>query len=99
MTTLLARWVIEAKVLASTVAAAAAGGGAAILNGVEADHTLLGSTPAWAQTLLLVVIPTLVTFLAGYKAKHTPRPDLGAPAVAVVPPATGPAAGGTISGA
>ncbi|WP_333771552.1 holin [Streptomyces sp. IBSBF 2435] len=70
------RWLIEAKVAASTGAAAAFGIGAAVLNDVAADHTLLGGTPAWAQALVLVVAPPLATFLAGYSAKHTPRPDL-----------------------
>jgi hypothetical protein len=69
------RWAVEAKVIASTAAAAAAGIGAAVLNDVQADHTLLGGTPAWVQALLLVVAPPLATFLAGYQAPHTPRSD------------------------
>lgn len=68
------RWAIEAKVAASTAASAAFGIGAAVLNDVQADHALLGSTPAWAQALILVVAPPLAAFLAGYQAKHTPRP-------------------------
>lgn len=67
------RWAIEAKVIASTAASSAAGIGIAVLNDVEADHSLLGATPAWLQALALVVVPPVVTFLAGYQAKHTPR--------------------------
>lgn len=67
------KWLIEAKVIASTAAAAACGAGVAILNDVEADHSMLGATPAWAQSLILLVAPPLVAFLAGYQAKHTPR--------------------------
>jgi hypothetical protein len=76
MASAITRWKIEAKVAAGTATAAALGIGAAVLNDVEADHTLLGGLPAWAQALALVVIPPVATFLAGYKAKHTPRPDL-----------------------
>jgi hypothetical protein len=72
------RWIIEAKVIASTAAAAGFGIGAAVLNEIEADHALLGGTPAWAQALVLVVAPPIVTYLAGYQARHTPRPDLTA---------------------
>jgi hypothetical protein len=67
------RWAIEAKVVASTAASAAAGIVLAVLNDVQADHSLLGSTPAWAQALILVAVPPLAAFLAGYQARHTPR--------------------------
>lgn len=67
------RWAIEAKVVASTAASAAAGIGVAVLNDVEADHSLLGSTPAWMQALILVVVPPVATFISGYQAKHTAR--------------------------
>jgi hypothetical protein len=69
------RWAVEAKVIASTAASAAAGIGVAVLNDVEADHQLLGGTPAWAQALVLVLVPPLAAFLAGYQARHTPRED------------------------
>lgn len=86
------RWGIEAKVIAGTAAAAAAGIGAEVLNQVEADHTLLGTLPAWAQGLVLVVVPPLAVFLAGYATAHTPRP----PAVQAAPilPPTQPTAPG-----
>jgi hypothetical protein len=77
MTSTARRWLIEAKVAASTASAAGVGIGVAVLNDVENDSTLLGGTPAWAQALILVVIPPVVAFMAGWKAKHTSRPDLG----------------------
>jgi hypothetical protein len=86
MGTTLTRWAIEAKVAASTAASAAAGIGVAILNDIEADHSLLGGTPAWLQALLLVVVPPLVTFLAGYQARHTPRPADAADPAPPAPP-------------
>lgn len=73
------KWLIEAKVVASTAAAAGCGIGIAVLNDVQADHAMLGSTPAWAQTLILSVVPPLAAFLAGYRARHTPR-ETDAPA-------------------
>lgn len=73
------RWLIELKVRSMTVAAAAAGGAAAILNDVQGDNSLLGSTPAWAQTAVLVFAPAAAVFLSGWATRHTPRPDLDVP--------------------
>lgn len=73
------RWVIELKVKAMTVAAAAAGTGAAVLNDVQADNSLMGPAPSWLQAAVLVVTPSIAVFLAGWSARHTPRPDLGTP--------------------
>jgi hypothetical protein len=73
MGTTLKRWAIEAKVIAATATTAAAGIGVAVLNDVENDHALLGSTPAWLQALILVVVPPVATFISGYQAKHTAR--------------------------
>jgi hypothetical protein len=70
----LTRWAIEAKVAAATATTAAAGITVAVLNDVEADHALLGGTPAWLQALLLVTIPPMATFISGYQTRHTPRP-------------------------
>lgn len=70
------RWIIELKVISMTIAATAAGGGAAILNDLQADHSLLGSTPSWLQALILTAAPPAVTFLTGWATRHTPRPDL-----------------------
>lgn len=70
------RWVVELKVMAMTVAVAVVSGAVELLNQVQADHTLLGPTPAWAQGVIVVAVPTAVTFLSGWAAKHTPRPDI-----------------------
>lgn len=68
--------VIETKVKASTAATFGASAVIAVLNQAVADDTLMGSTPAWVQTLALLVVPSAVTFLSGWKARHTPRPDI-----------------------
>lgn len=68
-----AAWKIEAKVVASTAAAFAVSLAVSILNAVQDNHALLGSTPAVLQTIILIVVPTVVTFLGGYLAKHSPR--------------------------
>lgn len=57
---------IEAKVASSTLVTLAASIGIAVLNGVLGDSTLLGGLPPVVQALILVLIPPLVTFLAGY---------------------------------
>jgi hypothetical protein len=74
---------IESKVKASTAATFGASVAIAVLNQAVADDSLMGSVPSWAQTGLLVVVPSLVTFLSGWKARHTPRPDLSDAAPAV----------------
>lgn len=70
------RWTVELKVVATTIAVAVVSGVVEVLNQVTADHTLLGPVPAWAQGVILVLVPTAVTFLSGWATKHTPRPDL-----------------------
>ncbi len=71
---------IETKVAHSTAASAVVGVAVAVLNDVEANHALLGSIPAPAQTVILAAVPPLATFLAGWLARHTPRtPSVGAP--------------------
>lgn len=74
------KWAVEAKVAAATAASTGVGIAIAVLNDVEADQSMLGSTPAWLQALILVVAPPLAAGLAGWKAKHTPRPELNEPA-------------------
>jgi hypothetical protein len=68
---------IEAKVKAATSAAFFVGFAVAFLNWAVGDSQLMGSLPPWAQALATLVIPPLVTFLGGWQAKHTPRPDMG----------------------
>lgn len=69
------RWAVELKVKAMTIVTALCGVGIAVLNDVEADNSLIPG-PSWVQALILVVIPTGVNFLTGYKTRHTPRNTL-----------------------
>lgn len=68
---------IEAKVAASTAVTFAVGLAVAVPNDVEADASLLGPLPGWLQAPLLALVPSGLTFLAGYQAKHTPRGPQG----------------------
>ncbi|MER6103630.1 holin [Streptomyces sp. NPDC001832] len=68
---------VEAKVKASTAGAFLAGLAVAVLNAVTADSSLLGPLPSWAQAPLLAVVPAVLTWLAGYQARHTPRGRYG----------------------
>lgn len=68
---------VETKVKASTGAAFAVGLVIAMLNWAVGDSQLLGSLPDWSQALVTLVVPPLVTFLSGWKAAHSPRPDAG----------------------
>lgn len=70
-----ARGPIEKKVSWATAGSFAVSLVIAILNGTAGNNQLLGSLPGWAQSFLIVVGPSLATFLSGYFAKHTPRPD------------------------
>lgn len=70
------RWKIELKVIAATAATFAASVVVAVLNAVQDNHALLGPIPAALQFVIVAVIPTAITFVSGYMAKHTPRlPD------------------------
>lgn len=64
---------IETKVTAATATTFVVGLAVAILNAAQADTTLLTPLPGWAQAPLIALIPTALTFLAGYQARHTPR--------------------------
>jgi hypothetical protein len=68
---------VETKVKAATSAAAAVGVAIALLNGTVGNSQLLGMLPAWAQVVVVVVVPPVVTFLSGWQARHTPRSDTG----------------------
>ncbi|MFF9688996.1 holin [Streptomyces sp. NPDC014623] len=68
---------IEAKVKAASTAAFLAGLVIAVLNAVVADNSLLGPLPVWLQAPVLALVPTALTWLAGYRARHTPRGPAG----------------------
>lgn len=66
---------IEKKVKAATLGAFVSSAVIATLNAWMADDSLLGSMPGWAQTLIVALGPTAVTFLSGWAARHTPKPS------------------------
>lgn len=75
---------VEAKVKASSLVAAVVGVLVTVLNSVVGNNQLMGSLPAWLQSLLTLVGPPLAVFLAGYAAPHTSRVT-----AAPEPPASG----------
>lgn len=64
---------VEAKVKAATGASLAAGVAIAVLNSVVADQSLLGPLPEWLQAAVLALAPAALTFLSGWRTRHTPR--------------------------
>ena len=68
---------VEAKVKAMTLASYLAGvGGVAILQALNSDHSLIAFLPDWVEAVAIPLLPTALAAVAGYRAKHTPRPDL-----------------------
>lgn len=58
--------VVESKVKASTLAALLASIAVAVLNGVQDTPGLLAPLPPIAQTVILLLVPPLLAFAAGY---------------------------------
>lgn len=77
---------IEAKVKVAT-AATYLGTTALLadLTAIQDNPGLIGWLPAWLAPFVLPLIPTAATFLAGYRARHTPRSDADARAAADAP--------------
>jgi hypothetical protein len=50
----------------------------AVLQAVDADHSLITFWPDWAEAISIPLLPTAIAAVAGWKAKHTARPDLPA---------------------
>ena len=75
---------VEQKVTASTAAAAVSG----IVLWILGRYAFKTGVPDVIASWVYVAVPAVITFAAGYLAKHTPRPDL-------VPPAPPPAPGST----
>ena len=65
---------IETKVTAATMAAAVAG----LVLWVLETYVFDGSVPEAVGAVVALAVPAVLTFLAGYQAKHTPRRDLAA---------------------
>jgi hypothetical protein len=69
--------IIERKVTAA--AAAAYAGSAGLLGALTAvqDHAeLVGWMPGALAPFVLALVPTAITAVSGWLARHTPRPDL-----------------------
>ncbi|MFC7582411.1 hypothetical protein ACFQYP_00375 [Nonomuraea antimicrobica] len=47
-----------------------------VLQTVNADLDLIAFLPDWLESLTIPLLPGLITYVSGYKAKHTARPDL-----------------------
>jgi hypothetical protein len=71
---------VESKVWWATAGAYLAGVAAlAIVNAVTGDENalLIAALPDALEPFILPSVPAAVSFIAGWAAKHTPRPDLG----------------------
>ncbi|WP_433444535.1 hypothetical protein [Nonomuraea sp. CA-141351] len=47
-----------------------------VLQAINADLDLIAFLPDWLESLTIPLLPGLITYVSGYKAKHTARPDL-----------------------
>ena len=63
---------VEAKVSAATIAAVLA----ALAVWVLQVYVFRGEVPAPVSAAVQVVVPAVCAFVAGWLARHTPRPDL-----------------------
>ncbi len=70
---------IEAKVKAMTLASYLAGVAlVAVIQAISDTPSMIAFLPDWIETITLPLLPTALTAATGYKARHTPRPDLPA---------------------
>ncbi|NRQ31264.1 holin [Nonomuraea sp. NN258] len=70
---------VETKVKAMGLTAYLAGvAGMAVLQAVADDPSMIAFLPDWIEAITLPLVPTALAALAGWKARHTPRPDLPA---------------------
>ncbi|MFI6497194.1 hypothetical protein [Nonomuraea typhae] len=68
---------IETKVKAMGLVSYLAGvAGMAVLQAVADDPSMIAFLPDWVEAITLPLVPTALAAAAGWKAKHTPRPDL-----------------------
>jgi hypothetical protein len=69
---------VEKKVTAASVAAYLASTGLlAILAAVQNDARLVGWMPDALAPFVLALVPTALTFVSGWAARHTPRGPAG----------------------
>lgn len=53
--------------------------GIAVLEAVTRDPVLVSPIPDVLEPFVLSLVPAAIAWFAGWRAKHTPRPDLGQP--------------------
>lgn len=70
---------IESKVTVATIASLLAGVALAVLTAVQSDPTVISGLPDGVQFVLIAALPPVLTFLGGYAAPHTHRPEVGQP--------------------
>lgn len=67
---------VEKKVSAGTAGAFLGSTGLlAMLTAVQDNAGLVGWLPDWLEPFGLALVPTAITYVAGWAARHTPRPD------------------------
>lgn len=67
---------VERKVTAAAAGAYVASTGLlAAMEAVRDNPGVVSWLPDWLEPFVLAVVPTGVTFLAAYRARHTPRAD------------------------
>lgn len=47
-----------------------------VLQAVNSDLSLIAFWPDWLETITVPLLPAAITAVAGFRARHTPRPDL-----------------------
>ena len=62
---------VEVKVKGAVWGTLGASLALALLNGLAANNALLSGLPAWAQFIILTVLPPLIAFLSGYVTPST----------------------------
>ena len=68
---------VERKVIWGSLAALGTTLAVAGLEWAQVNLAGLAGVPSWAPVVVGIVAPPLIAFLAGYRAPHTERPDLG----------------------
>ncbi|MEV4472792.1 hypothetical protein [Nonomuraea sp. NPDC049504] len=68
---------VETKVKAMTLVSYLGGvAGMAVLQAVADAPSMIAFLPDWVEAITLPLLPTALAAVAGWKARHTPRPDL-----------------------
>jgi hypothetical protein len=69
--------IIETKVKAASAFTYLVGvAGLSVVNAVQDQPVIIGGLPDWLEPFVLAVLPAAAAAIAGWKAPHTPRPDL-----------------------